>query len=966
MSEEKKNITARDLLSRLGKGKASAESENDVKKLPVQDTADTSSAAEAEAQAEQEQIIAEAEHAPDTEDSEFIRADEIDNIEIEEDVLPDPENVFTDIPEFVGEDEKAGGILGGDISLDDFPSYDFPEPGFADGAIFADEPELPDVGEPEFFEPGNDAEDGGEDIPDISFDFEEEPAEDDGGEIVDEYDYSSMTEEFPDEYPEADTEEQPVGEDAVNEYPEGEEDIPDLTEEEALAFEEAAGLAAGYEGENYGEYADDAEFSDELDEDFAGENVNEYVDAASEDIIPDDDFFDDDPLEDEIPEEGDGEYEDGEEYSDEEPDREEEFKNLVEEVTGDNYDSELTENDISLMVALGMEDELAKTVGEETATQMTEDYVADQEEWVDRTGRYGPDEYSDPSENVEIAEAYKKRNKFAIIRLICTAVLAIALLIIENLPVLGYQLSGALDPAVYPVVYIMIDLQIALLGAAMVWKNVKNGLSGLLKFKVTVDTIPALITVASIVAAVVSASTTVPGVEPPVFNFPAALCYLLTAVNEYLTVRREIFSFNIISSKKRKFVMRNLSTRDAVLESEAVADLELDSAVADEGDIIKIQETDFVDGYFWRTKNRSTANDSYVGLAVIISLALAVIVAIYAGISKQTQAVSAGYATFVAALPLSMLLIGAYPFFIANRNAYEHDSTIIGEGSVEEYSGVGVLSFDDVNVFRSQNVKVQNVRLFNNSRIDKVLYYAASVFSATGGPLADVFCGATMEIGHSNNVQVLETGTGYIEATVNGKSIMFGRAAALAKQGIIIPDNVISDTTDIPADCSVMYMIYQGKLVSKMVVNYVIEPDFEYVLKELTGSGMCVCVKTFDPNIDEEMIYRQLTSSAQYSMRVIKYKSTDEISKYARRAEGGIVSRGNTKALLHTVSSCDKILSAQKTGYIIGVLSAIFGAAVVGVMLISGSFSSLYSLYIVLCQLLWLIPAAITARLIVK
>ena len=163
-----------------------------------------------------------------------------------------------------------------------------------------------------------------------------------------------------------------------------------------------------------------------------------------------------------------------------------------------------------------------------------------------------------------------------------------------------------------------------------------------------------------------------------------------------------------------------------------------------------------------------------------------------------------------------------------------------------------------------------------------------------------------------------------------------------------------------------MYMIYQRKLVSKMVVNYVIEPDFEYILKQLTGSGMCVCVKTFDPNIDEEMIYRQMRSGSRYSMRVIKYKNTDEITKYAKRAEGGIVSRGTTKALLHTVSSCDRILSAQKTGYIIGVLSSIFGAAIIGTLLIANSFASLFSLYIVLCQALWLIPTMIIAKLIVR
>ena len=194
---------------------------------------------------------------------------------------------------------------------------------------------------------------------------------------------------------------------------------------------------------------------------------------------------------------------------------------------------------------------------------------------------------------------------------------------------------------------------------------------------------------------------------------------------------------------------------------------------------------------------------------------------------------------------------------------------------------------------------------------------------------------------------------------------MFGSAAALSALGIIIPEDIVDDSTQLPVDCTVMYMIYQRKLVARMIVNYVIDPDFEYILKQLTGSGMCVCVKTFDPNIDEDMIYRQI-KSGKYSLRVIKYKNTEEITKYSRRAEGGIVSRGNTKSLLHTVSSCDKILSAQKTGFVMGIISAILSAVIMGVVLIAGSFGSMHSIYIALCQLFWLIPVIISTKLIVR
>ncbi len=738
---------------------------------------------------------------------------------------------------------------------------------------------------------------------------------------------------------------------------EGEEYLPDEMYGEYIPDGDAVDPAV-YQGEDYSDIAG------EYDETYA---PDEYAEDGADDemygdIMPEDDFFDNDPI-------GDEEYYDDAVYEEEpeEYDEEKDFENLVAEVVADTgISDELDENDINLMVALGMEDELAKSIGAENAAQITDDYVADQEEWIDRTKRFGAGEYSDPSENGEIADRYRKRNRWAFWKMIAAALLTVVLLVFENLPVIDYQLSGVFDPAVYPVVYIMADLQLLFLAAATVFPKLCRGLGDLIKMRPSVYSIPSLAFICATAASVVMAYTCVPGTEPMVYNFPIAISLFLTAVNEYMVVRREIFSFNIVSSKKPKFVMRRLSTRDSVMENAAVADL--DTASLDDGDVIKIQKTDFVDGYFWRTKNTSDSSRSYVGLAIVISIALAATVGIYAAVIKNSDGVSpvsAAFAALSAALPASMVIVGCYPFYRANYQAYENDSTIIGEGSVEEYSGIGVISFDDVNVFPSYNVKVRNVRLYNNCRIDKVLYYAASVFSSTGGPLSDVFEVATMETGHSDNVDILETGSGYIEALVNNKSVMFGSAEALLGLGIIIPDDVVGEHDDIPMDCSVMYMIYQRKLVAKMIVNYVIDPDFEFILKQLTASGMCVCVKTFDPNIDENMIYRHL-SSGKYSLRVIKYKNTEEITKYARRAEGGIVSRNSAKSLLNAVSSCDKIISAQKTGFAIGVISAILSVAVMGVTLFAGAFDSMYSVYIALCQLFWLLPAVITTKLIVR
>ncbi|MBQ7835625.1 MAG: hypothetical protein IJ389_00025 [Clostridia bacterium] len=720
-------------------------------------------------------------------------------------------------------------------------------------------------------------------------------------------------------------------------------------DDEIQMFGELDSPDNGYEGVDYSEYAEEVE-----------ENTVSALDRIEAlEVAETSDDFDNDPLEVEEDPEAQQPEEEAEEV---EYDEAADFENLVSEVMGEETE-ELSESDISLMVALGMEDELAKSVGEEDAVQMTDDFLADQQEWVDRAHNYGPDEYTDMSQNRKIAIEYTNKDKWGIIRLVAAAVLTILVFFYENLPVFGYQFEGFLDPARYPVVYIMMGLQLLFFMIAVAFPAVVDGAKNLFSMKLLPSSIAFITATAAVLCNIHAAFNIQVDVEPRLFNLPAVICLFMAIANDYFTNKREIFSFNIVSSKNPKYVMRRLNNKDSQLENQAVADLSDETS----GDIVKIAKTDFVEGYFWRTHNRGTVDKPFVALLLILCGVLSLIVGLYVLFTHRLgSAVETAFVTLMTALPAASVMVGFYPFYRANKEAYYNDCTIIGEGSVEEYSDTEVISFDDVNVFPSVNVKVRNVRLYNNCRIDKVLYYASSVFSATGGPLADVFEVATIEMGHSEDVSIVETGSGFIEATVNGKSILFAKEEALLSRGITIPENVlISDDEDISPDTSVMYMIYQGRLVSKMILSYVVDADFEYIIRQLADSGMYVCVKTFDPNIDEALINGQVVGN-NYPLRVIKYKGTEEITKYSDRTDGGIISRGTTKALLQTISYCDRIVGAKKTGYVLSIIAAIFSVLVVCAAVVMNKTADVYSVYPAVLQLFWIIPAFISTRIIVR
>ena len=134
---------------------------------------------------------------------------------------------------------------------------------------------------------------------------------------------------------------------------------------------------------------------------------------------------------------------------------------------------------------------------------------------------------------------------------------------------------------------------------------------------------------------------------------------------------------------------------------------------------------------------------------------------------------------------------------------------------------------------------------------------------------------------------------------------------------------------------------------------------------QLAGSGMSVCVKTLDPNIDEAMIKSKVMLD-RYPMRVVRYSSLDEISETVDRIDSGVVARGSAKGLLETVTYCDKILDAKRTGSFVCLIQAIVSVVILAVILLSGGFSSFRSVFSVLIQLFWLIPMGIVTRSILK
>ena len=620
------------------------------------------------------------------------------------------------------------------------------------------------------------------------------------------------------------------------------------------------------------------------------------------------------------------------------------------------------ETDANLMLAFGMEDELEKAMGKENADKLRSDMensIPEDQIKKKKVREEKPEELREfitPVEAKGIFENYKTAFGKNALSLFAMAAVVIVLFFYENIVTLGGHLPDALNPVYYPVVNVMVGLQFLFIGIGIAYRSLIKGIRGLIDRKPVPESFIPLILIVSVIYAVCVCFFS-PDITPVTFNFPASLCLLLAVFNERMDLRREIMSFNIISSKRTKFALEKLELGDAELETKA-----FDKFLPKQPAVFKINKTGFIDGYFRRTKAYPSTKlvlKAFIPASAAIAVASLVMGAII--LHSWQSAVMLAYTAFFFSLPATVFIAFGLPAFRASKLAFAENSAFVGESALDEYTTAGSISFDDREVFPTAGVKLRSVKVFGSGRIDTVIYNVASIYSVLGGPLSDVLNVATADLGRSENTEILSVDNEGVEALVDGKHLYAGKADYLRKNGYVPVSDPDDEEIVSGGEISIMYLVCDDEVIAKLYIRYRIDPGFEVTVKRLYKSGICVGIKTVDPNINDEMLSTKIRL-AKYPVRVLKYSDVTGNRRGSDRTDSGIVSKKSAKALLSVFTLCDRIKHVTKTNIAVDIITMITGLVICIATAVIGSVVSVPSLYVALFQLFWLIPVYLMSK----
>ncbi len=558
-------------------------------------------------------------------------------------------------------------------------------------------------------------------------------------------------------------------------------------------------------------------------------------------------------------------------------------------------------------------------------------------------------EYVSVEQNKDIIAEFKKKISTFKVRNILCAISCLFMLILENLSVFGYKIPGIFDPQAYPISHIMIDLQLLVICGALAFPVLKKGFKNILSLEPSPSSMALCIFAVACIVDIISCFV---GGDIVLYNFAAGFALLLSLVYESKIVVRDYRAFKVISSDKVKSAaIVGVGNSES---PEVTAYEQLDDG--EEVKVVHISKGNFISDFFSRTKQSDSSPHDKVLLPLTVALMVIIFVISLIMHHDASLALKSAHMSFSVFVPFAVYYSLALPISKASEHVYESGSAIIGDAALEEYSGSSIITFSDTDIFPSYCVKLKSVKVYGESRIDRILYNASSVFSKLGGPLSDVFSVSTIEIGTSDNVEIANCLEDGIEAYVDGRRILIGKSSFLAKYNIYARNDETDDNK-----YNHMFIAEGNFLSAKFYIKYSLDVDFENVIARMAGCGICGILKTYDPNIDNELLARYIDTT-KYPIRVVKLGVSDQSAEVAETISSGVVSISGAKSTVDATVTAERLYNIRSSTNSVKILALIIGV-IHSVFITIFKISPFHSAIIVLYQLLWMIPTLISTKL---
>ena len=567
-------------------------------------------------------------------------------------------------------------------------------------------------------------------------------------------------------------------------------------------------------------------------------------------------------------------------------------------------------------------------------------------------------EYVTRDEREEFIEEYRGASRKALFSVFSALVFTLLLFFLES-P--AFPHPEWLSTGKFGILYLLLDIQLLLISGVSIFGILKDGALSLFKWSPSKNSITFIVYAFGFLQPLLHLCFNRYDESIMLFGSVASLMGLVSAIARFLDIRREGISFMVSSAPCTKYVSDTLNS-----DSEEYS--LFSQYLSQEPYMVSISKTDFVSDFVATSKLPSSFGDVYKIIIPIIAF-ISIIFATLSNILSPVPTFSGTLDSLILAImltsPLASLFTVTLPFFKGTASLAKRGCTVLGEHSLDECSTTSVISFKDTDAFHEKGININSVKTFGATQIDKAIFTAARVFNLTGGPLKAVFSRSILDpgtSGSSENDAIMQVSTSSITALIDDKKVMLSSKIGVQALGLDCPSDP-SDQIFEGTGGRIMYMLIEDEFAAKFYIKYSLGKNFKAILDSFYNIGICMAIKSCDPNLDTEYLTK-LLRDPNYPIVVIKLESvnSEAVEAVEEKKATPVVSNTSIPNMLRTFLWCDKCRSIINLNNLVKYISIVLAVIIMAVCLFNaGTTEKLTPLVVMIYQLIWTLPVLATS-----
>lgn len=528
------------------------------------------------------------------------------------------------------------------------------------------------------------------------------------------------------------------------------------------------------------------------------------------------------------------------------------------------------------------------------------------------------------------------------------------------------NLINSLNVPNFNLVYSSVTLGLLLICISICLPTIKNGLTGLSKFKGNTDSAVSIALMATTVQTAISFIDIGRFGETknqiPLFAGIAVIGLFFNYLGKLYKFLRIRNNFKFVSSTSQKYCAKIFD------------DLPIAQNLADELNVKKPiiayqKKTNFLSDFI-SISNSADPNDKLSYYVAPVSIILAFLISVTTLFIRKDIINSISIFTLISCIciPISSSAAINNLLYKICKTSTKQNSMVSGYDSVKQFSKVNTIIIDENELYPSGSVALIGLKTFSTLRLDESILCATAVVNSVGGPMKAIFDSVIKEkkeqIPKISEVKYID-GLGLV-SWANGKRILIGNRELLKMHGISVPSKEF-ELSYKRKKYEITYLAKGGDLVAAFILSYLPNEKIKTRLQNLEKIGVNIIIKTTDQNLTKDFIAHQFNLFTN-SVKILPTKQATICSDLKDLSDisspAYLATKGNIASFLYLIEYCIKAKNKINNTVILQMISLILGFAIVSIIsFYSIGVESTSFLEILIYTLFWSISTIIISKI---